>query len=381
MQNFTFQNPTKLIFGKGTMAQLGTELKAGGVRKVLLVAGGGSIKANGVYKQVTASLKAAKVAWTEAWGVQANPVLSKCYDMIALARKEKVDAILAVGGGSVVDSAKTVAAGVYMKDVWLAFEGQTPLEKALPLYVVLTISATGSEMNGYAVVTKAEEKKKWAFGGLPLYPKVSIVDPAAQMSLPWQQTVNGALDATAHIHEYYFTALAGADAALTLDEGLLTAIVRATDQLQSRPKDYAARASLALAATLALNGVSAMGIGGGDWACHGIEHGVSAVCPDVAHGAGLGVICPAWILYCEKANPAVFRRWAQNVWGARTVAAGVKAFRAKVKAWGGQTKLRELGVRREQLDEIAANAAAVGMNGSVKKLTVKDIRKILDMAY
>ncbi|HQP26541.1 MAG TPA: iron-containing alcohol dehydrogenase, partial [Candidatus Syntrophosphaera sp.] len=192
-------NPTRVHFGVGTIERIGPELQSAGVRKCLLAAGGGSIRANGVYEQVSKSLRGNQIDWTEAWGVQANPTLEKVYELIALAKTEQVDAILAVGGGSVIDSAKATAAGFYLRDVWNAFTGVERIKQALPVFTVLTLSATGSEMNGNAVITHTEEQKKWSIGSPLLYPRVSIIDPSVQSSLPWRQTVNGALDATAHI--------------------------------------------------------------------------------------------------------------------------------------------------------------------------------------
>jgi len=311
MQNFDFMNPTKLVFGKNTMSRIGEEIKYGGYGKVLMIAGGGSIRKNGVYDQVTESLKASGIEWFEVWDVRSNPVLGKVREMIELAKQAECDAILSVGGGSVIDSGKTVSAGYYMDDIWQAFESQNPVMEALPHYTVLTISATGSEMNMVAVLTNEKEKKKWAILGPALYPKVSIIDPSVQASLPWSQTVNGAVDALSHIMEYYFVG-GESETTLALDESLSRTIIRMTDQLRENPDDYESRANLAWAATLAFNGISGVGQGMGDWASHGIEHSLSAVNPDIPHGAGLGVIFPAWIEHCQKQNPAIFKRWAKK---------------------------------------------------------------------
>jgi alcohol dehydrogenase YqhD (iron-dependent ADH family) len=380
MHNFDFLNPTKLIFGKDTIGRIGEEIKSGGARKVLLIAGGGSIKKNGVYDQTVASLKDIGIEWVETWGVKPNPVLSKVREMIDLAKKEKVDAILAVGGGSVIDSGKAVATGMCIDDVWQAFEARDQLvEKAMPVYSVLTISATGTEMDQYAVLTNEEENKKWNIAGPALYPKVSIVDPSVQTTLPWDQTVNGALDAMSHIMEYYFIG-GRSETTLALDESLFRTIVQMTDELKSKPDDYESRANLAWAATLALNGTSGAGQGGGDWASHGIEHGISALNPEVAHGAGLGVVFPAWITYCQDANPALFKRWAKNIWDAESVEDGVSAMKAKLKEWGAPTTLAELGVKRPQIRDIAVNTVEFGLTGAVKQLTEDDIVNLLSLA-
>jgi len=379
MDNFDLHNPTKLIFGKGTIGRIGGEIRSGGHRKVLLIAGGGSIKNNGVYDQVTSSLKRSGIKWDEAWGVRPNPVLSKVREIIKAAKETGGEALLAAGGGSVIDSAKAVAAGVYMDDVWDAFESDRSIEKAMPLYTVLTISATGTEMNQYAVVTNEEEKKKWNMSGPALYPKVSVVDPSVQATLPWGQTVNGALDAMSHIMEYYFMN-GESETTLAFDESLMRSIMKMTDKLKTTPDDYNARANFAWGATLALNGTSGAGQKGGDWACHGIEHAVSAINPEVAHGAGLGVITPAWIEYCHSASPGIFSRWAENIWGEKDVKSGVAAMRAKIKEWGGATTLAELGIKESQVEEVASNAVDFGLTGSMKKLTKEDIAEILMLA-
>jgi len=379
VENFDLLNPTKLVFGRGTIARIGEEILAGGHKKVLLIAGGGSIKKNTVYDQVIASLKDSKIEWTETWGVKPNPVLSKVREMIKEAKESGAEALLAVGGGSVIDSAKAVAVGLYIDDVWQAFEAKKPIEKAMPVYSVLTISATGTEMNQYAVVTNEEEKKKWNIGGPALYPKVSVVDPSVQATLPWNQAVNGALDTMSHIMEYYFMD-GEAETALTLNESLLRSIIKMTDKLKLDPNDYDSRANLAWAATLALNGTSGAGQAGGDWACHGIEHAISAINPAVAHGAGLGVVTPAWIEYVQDTNPDIFRRWAENVWGGKDIKDGVVAMREKIKEWGNPTTLAEFNIKESQVEEIASNAVDFGLTGSLKVLTKEDIMEILLLA-
>ncbi|MFC1546179.1 iron-containing alcohol dehydrogenase [bacterium] len=380
MFNFEFHVPTKLIFGKETIHLIGTELQKDGIKKVLLSVGSGSIKNNGVYDEVVKSLEQNGIAWIECWGVQPNPVLSKVNEMIDIARKENVGAVLACGGGSVIDSAKAVCAGVYMDDIWQAFETKESIQKALPLYTVLTLSAAGTEMNPNAVVTNEEQKKKYHISGPALYPKVSIIDPCVQMSLPWQQTVNGALDAMSHVMELYFIG-GESETSLALDESLIRSIIKMTDSLKNNPGDYNSRANLAWAATLALNGTTEAGQNGGDWASHGIEHGVSAHYPEVAHGAGLGVVFPAWIEYCKNANPQIFNRWAKNVWNKETVEQGITAMKEKLKSWGTAVSLKELCVETSKFEAIADHTICYGSTGAVKKLTKEDILEILKIAY
>jgi alcohol dehydrogenase len=380
MASFEFYNPTKIIFGNDTIPQIGTSLKSYQIGKVLLLAGSGSIRKNGVYATISESLQAAGIQWVEHWGVQPNPVLSTVNEAIRKAKEAQVDAILAVGGGSVIDSAKAVAAGCCMEDVWDAFARKAFIQKALPLFVVLTLSATGSEMNPFTVITKEDEQKKWATASPVLYPTVSIIDPSVQMSLPWNQTVNGGLDAMAHILEFY---VLGTDeeATLALDEALMRTVLQAVDQLQENPGNYAARSNLAWSATLALNGISGTQLRGGDWSTHMIEHGLSALHPEVAHGTGLGILFPAWIRYMEPHNPAQFQRWARQVWGADSLNEALEKLKSRWIQWGTPTSLRELGVREEELSAIADNVWLAAPLGQLKPLTRQDIEEILKLAF
>jgi alcohol dehydrogenase YqhD (iron-dependent ADH family) len=380
IMQFNLANPTRIIFGENSIEQIGGAIAESGVKKVLLVAGGGSIKKNGVYDSVVSSLKSAGIEWVECWGVQPNPVLSKVREAIEMAKADNVEAILAVGGGSVVDTSKAVAAGVYLDDIWQAFEWKVAITKALPVYTVLTLSATGSEMNGNAVVTNMEEKKKWGIGSKFLYPKVSIIDPTVQDSLPWEQTLNGGLDAIAHILEYYFHGTTQ-ETTIAVEEALLRTIIGSVDKLQANQKDNDSRGNLAWAATLALNGVAGAGMQGGDWACHDIEHSISALFPDVAHGAGLGIVFPAWMIYAQDANPEQFKRFARNIWDCDSIEVAVARMRAKIIAWGGAARLRDLGIPEDKLKDIAANATMTRSLGRLKVLEQADVENILRLAY
>jgi alcohol dehydrogenase YqhD (iron-dependent ADH family) len=380
MEAFSFYNPTRVHFGTGMIRILGREMKDAGIKKVLLVAGGGSIRANGVHSQVVESLKSAGLDWVEGWGVRANPTLAKVRELIELARNESVDAILAVGGGSVIDSAKSVAAGFYMDDIWNAFTGTERINKALPVYTVLTISATGSEMNSFAVITNTDELKKWGIGSPLLFPKVTIIDPSVQCSLPFKQTVNGALDATAHILEYYF-ANDKAFTTLAVNTGLLKTIVEMTDRLKENSADVVARGNLAWCATLALNGFSGVGMRGGDWACHTIEHSFSALHPDISHGEGLGVVFPAWIEYVSEKDPSRFLPWAKDVWGENSVSKALRRFRDKIESWGAATSLRDLGIKDSDLPLLMDIIMASRTVGTISKFTNTDIEALLMLAF
>lgn len=380
MNYFVFHNPTKVVFGAGMIKVLGQEMCDAGVKKAMLVAGGGSIRNNGVYNQVVQSLKDAGVHWIEAWGVRSNPTLEKAQEMIAQARDEQVDAILAVGGGSVIDSAKAVAAGYYLDDLWNAFEEKEQIMQALPVYAVLTLSATGSEMNSFAVLTNTYEKKKWGMGSQLLFPRLAIIDPSAQSSLPFNQTVNGALDAIAHILEYYF-ADDKAIATNAINTALLKTIMEMTDRLQKDPTDLVARGNLAWCATLALNGLSGVGHKGGDWACHTIEHAFSALKPEISHGEGLGVIFPAWIEFMSEKMPQRFYGWAKDVWGEENVSRALRRFREKISSWGAATSLRGLGIREDDLNTLLDLITQTRCIGLFSRLSRRDVEALLMLAF
>ncbi|MBO8139357.1 MAG: iron-containing alcohol dehydrogenase [Thermosipho sp. (in: Bacteria)] len=384
MENFVFYNPTKLVFGKNTVEQIGEYLKKDKIKKVLLLAGGGSIKKNGVYEKVVRSLIENSIEKVEVWGVRANPVVSKVREAIDVARKEKVDAILAVGGGSVIDSGKAVAAGVmYEGDVWDFYQGKATPKDALPLYTILTLSATGTEMNGGTVVTNEELLEKFSFWSIHTFPKVSIVDPEVQYSLPPHQTVNGAVDAISHVMEYYFDGAKRTDLIDRVDESIILTLMETTEALLNDPKDYDARANFALSTTLALNGISGLGHRGGDWSSHAIEHALSALNPEVAHGAGLAVVFPAWMKYVYKANPTKFRRFGRTIFRLKnsTPTQAIDALKRWYKKIGAPTTLKELGFKREDIETLTEIAAKTVPMGKLVKLEKEDIRKILEIAY
>ncbi len=375
-----FYNPGKVIFGQGKISTIGVELKNARKTKVLLVAGGGSIKHNGVYQQVRTSFIENGIEWVESWGVQPNPTLSKVKQIITFAKMEEVTAIVAVGGGSVIDTCKAVATGMkFSGDVWDLFIKPIEITEAIPIYSVLTLSATGSEVNGNAVISNEPMQEKRAISSPTLIPVVAIMDPSVQAKLPWFQTVNGAVDAISHIMEQYFSG-EQADTTMGIAESLIKSIIKATDTLQENPEDYDARANLAWAASLALNTILMTGTGSGDWASHGIEHGISAVKTDVAHGAGLAVVFPAWIQHVGSEEIIAFERWMKNVWNCNSLKEAIEAYKNKLKAWGHPTTLRELGVEEGQDIEDIVKSIMKSPVGRVKKLTEDDIRRILLIA-
>ena len=272
MISYNFYNPTKLVFGENTIEKIGELLSNVGSKKVLMIAGSGSIKKNNVYDITINSLRKNGIEWRECWGVRANPSLAKVREAIAIAKKEKVDAVLAVGGGSVIDTTKIVAAGVYADDIWQVFERKEKIKKALPIFTILTLSATASEMNCSAVISNDEENKKWGTGSPLLYPVASIIQPDVQNTLPWNQTVNGRRLMLWRIFmEYYFIGT-NEETSIAVNEALLKTIIKSVEGLKVDAKDTISRANLAWAITLGLNGISGAGLKGGDWACHDMSH-------------------------------------------------------------------------------------------------------------
>ncbi|KLO24585.1 iron-containing alcohol dehydrogenase [Marinitoga sp. 1155] len=387
MKNFVFYNPTKIIFGENTISKIGEEIKKFGLNKILLHYGSGSIKRNGVYDQVINSLKEYNIEWIEVSGVKPNPRLSKVYEGIKFAKEHNVDGILAVGGGSVIDSAKAIAGGFYYDgDIWDAYSKKYIIKKALPLFSVLTLSATGSEMNGNSVITKEETKQKWATHSKELYPKVSIIDPTAQYSLPEKQTINGAVDAISHVMEYYFDGTSGTEIQHQIAEGIIRTVIKNTEILLENPKDYNARSNLAWSATLALNGLLNAGSSGGDWASHALEHSVSAIF-DIAHGEGLAIIFPAWLEYVKNDNLEIFDRFANEIFNIDTGNAaidanlGIQALKEWYKKIGQPISLKEIGAKEEDIETLVKNAVQMAPMGKLKKLEEKDIREIYTIAF
>ncbi len=388
MRNFDFVIPTKVLFGKDTIGRIGREISECGSKKIMLLYGKGSIFKNGVYDTVVASLKEANVEYIEMSGVKANPILSKVEEGIELCGKENIDGILAVGGGSVIDTAKAIGAGAKLTcPVWDAFEGKVRPKESLPIFTVLTISATGSEMNHLAVITNEEGKKKWSFStGYQSFPKVTVIDPTVQASLPKNQTINGAVDVISHVLELYFDGTKDTDVMDEYSEGIIRTVMKHVKILLEDPSDYESRAQLAWCATLGLNGSNSVGRRGGDWASHNLEHSLSAYY-DVAHGAGLAVMSPAWMKYVHGEDVEKFARFAERVFNItegtneEKALAGIEALKSFYKTIGAPVTLRELGIPKEALETLAENAAIRGAYGKLKKLTKEDSLAIYELAY
>ncbi len=355
MENFSFFNPTRIEFGTGKEQLIGQHLAEHGIKKVLLCYGSERIKREGLFDTVSKSLFEKGVKWVECGGIVSNPVISKVREGIALARAQQVDAILSVGGGSVLDSAKSIAAGVcYEGDVWDLFVGKAPVESALPVFAILTLAATGSEMNPGAVVTNEETKEKFFISAAPLFPKVSIVNPALMQGVSRDYLVFSASDVIAHLIEAYFTATVHPNLQSRLVESLISTIIETTETLLDDPADHDARGQFAWAATLALNGVTFSGVAGFSYPNHAIEHSLSALF-NVPHGAGLSVIVPAWMKWYRDRNPAQFDRFARTVFGVESGEQGIAALQDWYDKIGTPTHLPQLGIKETDLSAIVEN--------------------------
>ncbi len=381
MENFTFWNPTKVLFGKGRIKEIGKEMAADGINRALLVYGGGSIKRNGVYDSTVESLKENGIEWTELGGVTPNPRLSKVREGIKIAKENGCGAVLAVGGGSVIDASKGIAAGIpYEGDVWDFYTGGPP-SKVHPIYVVLTISATGSEMNGNSVVTRDDTLEKKGMHGAPLTnPRVSIIDPSVQFSLPREQTVYGGIDAITHVAEYYFNGSENLNFPDRLCESLVRTIMDSVDVLLRNPNDYDARAELAWSATMALNGMTAVGRRRGDWASHQIEHALSAIY-DIAHGAGLAIVLPAVLEYNIGIHRNKIERFGERIFGIREDAKSVlRRLRNMYAEWGAPVTLGDAGIPEEDIPKIASNGSIGYPIGYPRQMNKKDVEAVLRLA-
>jgi NADP-dependent alcohol dehydrogenase len=365
MDNFTFFNPTTVDFGTGKEQLVGQHLAKHGITKVLLCYGSDRIKRDGLFATVSKSLAAHGIGFVECGGIVSNPVISKVREGVAIARAEKVDAVLSVGGGSVLDSSKAIAAGTqYDGDVWDLFIGKGSIEAALPVFDILTLAATGSEMNNGAVVTNEETKEKFAIGSVHTFPRVSIVNPALMQTVSRDYLVYSAADIIAHSIEGYFTASTQPRFHSRMVEAIINTVIETTETLLANPADYAARAEFAWASTQALNGLIYAGTAGFSYPNHMIEHSLSALF-NVPHGAGLSVIMPAWMKWYQSRNPNQFKRFAQYVFGVTTAEEGIAALEKWFDRIGTPTRLSQFGITEADLpatiENVLGNASYFGV--------------------
>ena len=389
MNNFTFYSPTYFVFGKARENEAGKYVKRFGGSKVLIHYGGGSVVRSGLLDRVKESLNKEEIKFVELGGVMPNPRSGLVYEGIELCRKEAVDFILALGGGSTIDSAKAIAAGVvYDGDFWDFYEGKAVIEKALPLGTVLTIAAAGSEGSGDSVITKEEGMLKRGTGGEALRPTFSILNPELTQTLPPYQTACGATDIMAHVFERYFTNTKEVEITDRLCEAVLLTMVKEVPRVIEDPNNYEARANIMWAGMVAHNNL--VGVGRDqDWSSHGIEHELSALY-DVAHGAGLAVIFPAWMTFVMKQDINRFAQLATRVWGCEmnfanpeeTAKEGIQRLKSFLTSIGMPISFKELGARKEDIPLMVEKLGLgeKGTMGSFVALTAKDVEQIYHLA-
>jgi alcohol dehydrogenase YqhD (iron-dependent ADH family) len=391
MLNDVYSNPTKVIFGKGAEDGVGQEV-AGYAKKVLLHYGSHSAKKSGLIDRIAKSLKDAGVEAFELGGVQANPRYSLTQEGAGICRKNGIGFIVAVGGGSVIDSAKCIAfSAVNDGDIWQRFfiNGEK-LERALPLATVLTIPGAGSESSDGCVITHDQTMEKMACGSDILRPVFSILNPELTYTVPAYHTAAGIVDGMAHIFERYFTNSEAVDVTDRMCEGVLRSFMKYAPVVVREPNNYAARAEIMWACKIAHD--NTLGIGREqDWGSHMIEHELSAKY-DVSHGAGLSVVFPAWMKYVYKKHLSRFVQFAMRVFDVEyrpedpdwTARQGIKRFMVFCESIGMPVSLRELGItEKTHLDELAKAAAehSGGSVGNFEKLNAKDIREIYEIAF
>jgi len=389
MINFTFYSPTYFVFGKETENEAGSLIRRFGGNKVLIHYGGGSVKRSGLLDRVKESLKAEGISYVELGGVVPNPRSGLVYEGIDLCRKEGVDFILAVGGGSPIDSAKAIAAGVkYDGDFWDFYCGKAKIEDALPVGTILTLAAAGSEGSSSSVITHENGMLKRGTGSELLRPVFSILNPELTYTLPADQTANGVADIMAHILERYFTNTKGVEVTDRLCEAILLTMIREAPRAIKDPRNYEARANIMWAGMVAHNNICGVGREQ-DWSSHAIEHELSGLY-DVPHGAGLAVIFPAWMKYVMKHDINRFAQFAVRVWGCNmdfanpeaTALEGINRLKAFWKSLGLPVNFEELGAKEEDIPVLIKN---LGLEegksiGKFVPLYNEDIEKIYKLA-
>lgn len=382
MQNFTFWNPTKLIFGKGQLEQIKSEIPRYG-KKVLVVYGGGSIKRSGLYDKVINLLNEINAEVFELPGVEPNPRISTARKGVEICKNEGIDVLLAVGGGSVIDCTKLIAAGAkYDGDAWDLVTRKAAVNEALPFGTVLTLAATGSEMNSGSVITNWETNEKYGWGSPYTFPKFSILDPVHTFSVPRDQTIYGIVDMMSHVLEHYFHLEENTIFQDRMCESLLITVMETAPKLLEDLESYEHRATILYSGTMALNGILNMGYRG-DWATHNLEHAVSAVY-DIPHGGGLAILFPHWMKHNLKVKPERFKQLAVRVFGVDPAGktaeeAGLEGIQKLRDYWnsiGAPARLADYNIDDSKLELMADRAMVYGEFGNFTKLNREDVLSI-----
>lgn len=387
MGNFQYYTPTKIVFGRGAEEQTGQLAAEQGCKKVLVHYGGGSVVRSGLLERIYRSLDAAGISYVSLGGVVPNPRLSLVYEGIRLARKEQVDFILAVGGGSVIDSAKAIGYGVANEgDVWDFYEKRRTAKACLPIGVVLTIAAAGSEMSDSSVITKEEGWLKRGYSSNYARARFAVMNPELTMTLPKYQTASGCVDIMMHTMERYFNHSENMEMTDGISEHLIRTVMKNAKILMNEPDNYQARAEVMWAGSLSHNGLTGCGTGGGDWASHQLEHELGGMF-DVAHGAGLAAVWGSWARYVMDAAPERFAKFAVNVMGVepeaeklKTAQKGIEAMEDFYHALDMPVCIGDMGIEltEEQMRELAEKCSHFGKRtiGCIKKLDQEDMYQI-----
>ena len=387
MGNFQYYTPTKIVFGRGAEEQTGQLAAEQGCKKVLVHYGGGSVVRSGLLERICRSLDAAGISYVSLGGVVPNPRLSLVYEGVRLARKEQADFILAVGGGSVIDSAKAIGYGVANEgDVWDFYEKRRTAKACLPIGVVLTIAAAGSEMSDSSVITKEEGWLKRGYSSNYARARFAVMNPELTMTLPKYQTASGCVDIMMHTMERYFNHSENMEMTDGISEHLIRTVMKNAKILMNEPDNYQARAEVMWAGSLSHNGLTGCGTGGGDWASHQLEHELGGMF-DVAHGAGLAAVWGSWARYVMDAAPERFAKFAVNVMGVepeaeklKTAQKGIEAMEDFYRALDMPVCIGDMGIEltEEQMRELAEKCSHFGKRtiGCIKKLDQEDMYQI-----
>nr|AAA23206.1 butanol dehydrogenase [Clostridium acetobutylicum] len=389
MLSFDYSIPTKVFFGKGKIDVIGEEIKKYGSR-VLIVYGGGSIKRNGIYDRATAILKENNIAFYELSGVEPNPRITTVKKGIEICRENNVDLVLAIGGGSAIDCSKVIAAGVYYDgDTWDMVKDPSKITKVLPIASILTLSATGSEMDQIAVISNMETNEKLGVGHDDMRPKFSVLDPTYTFTVPKNQTAAGTADIMSHTFESYFSGVEGAYVQDGIREAILRTCIKYGKIAMEKTDDYEARANLMWASSLAINGLLSLGKDR-KWSCHPMEHELSAYY-DITHGVGLAILTPNWMEYILNDDTLhKFVSYGINVWGIdknkdnyEIAREAIKNTREYFNSLGIPSKLREVGIGKDKLELMAKQAVrnSGGTIGSLRPINAEDVLEIFKKSY
>ncbi len=382
MNSFNFFNPTKIIFGENAINNLANEIK--NYKNILFTYGGGSIKKNGIYNKVIQILKNENKNVIELDGIMPNPRKEKVYEGIELCKNNNIDFILAVGGGSVIDCSKAIAIGAKTdKDFWQTFYiDWEECTDAIPLGTILTLSATGTEMDSGSVITDWENHIKTHYDSEHMFPKFSILDPSYTYTLPKEQTIYGSIDILAHVFEQYFSMPDESNLSDNLAEAIIRTVIDNLEIAIENPNNYNARANLMWCSTMALNGIIGLGKEQ-DWNSHQIEHALSGIY-DIAHGAGLAIVFPNWMKYVYKNSINKFKKYAVNIWNVDTknkteeeiALEGINKTKEYFSRVGAPVTLSEVNIPESDIDKIVETVILTG-EGSYLKINKEDIKNIL----